>query len=55
MKFINIRCIQNNDLILDTANMVSTEEANGKYAHFLADEWDLLYVYIRDPWKICNC
>jgi type I restriction enzyme S subunit len=42
IKFINIRCIQNGDLQLDTANMVSTEEAKGKYNHFLLDEWDIV-------------
>lgn len=42
VNFLNIRCIQNNDLILDTANMISKEEANGKYAHFMLNEWDLV-------------
>ena len=42
INFLNIRCIQNNDLILDTANMISKEEANGKYAHFMLNEWDLV-------------
>ena len=41
-KFINIRCIQNNDLNLTTANMISTEEAYGKYNHFLLKESDLI-------------
>lgn len=42
INFLNIRCIQNNDLILDTANMISKEEANGKYSHFMLNEWDLV-------------
>ena len=42
INFLNIRCIQNNDLVLDTANMISKEEANGKYAHFMLNEWDLV-------------
>ena len=42
INFLNIRCIQNNDLVLDTANMISQEEANGKYAHFMLNEWDLV-------------
>jgi type I restriction enzyme S subunit len=40
--FINIRCIQGQDLDLKTANMVSREEANGRYSHFLVKEWDIL-------------
>ena len=42
INFLNIRCIQNNDLVLDTANMISKEEANGKYTHFMLNEWDLV-------------
>ena len=34
IKFINIRCIKNGDLNLDTANKLTREEAFGKYAHF---------------------
>ena len=41
-KFINIRCIKENDLELDTANMISNEEANDKYKHFMLDEWDVV-------------
>ena len=41
-KFINIRCIQDGDLRLDTANMISSEEANGKYRHFMLNEWDVI-------------
>jgi type I restriction enzyme S subunit len=41
-RFINIRCIQDGDLRLDTANMISDEEANGKYHHFLLNEWDVV-------------
>jgi len=42
VKFINIRCIQDGDLQLGTANMISTEEANGKYNHFMLNEWDVV-------------
>ncbi len=41
-KFINIRCIKNNDLQLNTASMISNEEANGKYSHFMLKEWDVV-------------
>ena len=41
-RFINIRCIQGGDLILDTANRVHDEEANGKYSHFHLREWDIV-------------
>lgn len=41
-KFINIRCIKDDDLYLDTANMISEEEANGKYSHFMLKEWDVV-------------
>ena len=34
IRFINIRCIQGGDLILDTANRINSKEANGRYAHF---------------------
>jgi len=34
IKFINIRCIQNGDLKLDTASKLTREEALGKYSHF---------------------
>ena len=33
-RFINIRCIQDGDLKIETANRISDEEAYGKYAHF---------------------
>ena len=41
-KFIKIRCIKDDDLYLDTANMISNEEANGKYKHFMLQEWDVV-------------
>ena len=41
-RFINIRCIQNGDLHLSTANRIKTEEADGKYAHFHLKEWDIV-------------
>ncbi len=41
-RFINIRCIQAGDLTLDSANRISDEEANGKYAHFHLAPWDIV-------------
>ena len=41
-RFINIRCIQNGDLQLGTANRIRTEEADGKYSHFHLKEWDIV-------------
>ena len=41
-KFINIRCIKDDDLDLSTANMISNEEACGKYAHFMLNEDDVV-------------
>ena len=38
IKFINIRCIQNGDLTLTTANKITKEEAFGKYKHFQLEE-----------------
>ena len=42
VKFINIRCINNNDINLTTANMISAEEANSKYSHFLLKPYDIV-------------
>lgn len=42
IKFINIKCIKNNDLDISTANMISNEEAEGKYSHFMIDERDIV-------------
>ena len=42
VKFINIRCISNGDIDTSTANMISTEEANGKYSHFLLQPYDIV-------------
>lgn len=42
VKFINIRCINNGDINTETANMISEEEANGKYSHFLLEENDIV-------------
>ncbi len=42
VKFINIRCISGGDLNLSTANMISEEEANGKYAHFMLNPYDIV-------------
>lgn len=41
-KFINIRCIKDGDIFTETANMISNEEANGKYAHFMLREGDIV-------------
>ncbi|MBX9764201.1 MAG: restriction endonuclease subunit S, partial [Pseudomonadaceae bacterium] len=41
-RFINIRCIQDGDLSIETANRISDEEANGKYAHFHLKAWDVV-------------
>ena len=41
-RFINIRCIQKGDLEVGTANRISDVEANGKYAHFHLQEWDVV-------------
>ena len=40
--FINIRCIQDGDIVLSDANRIRDEEANGKYAHFHLKEWDIV-------------
>ena len=37
-KFINIRCINNDIINIQNANMISDEEAQGKYAHFMLKE-----------------
>ena len=56
-KFINIRCIQNEDLYLDTASKITKEEAFGKYAHFQLEVDDIVvstsgtlgrYAFVRD-------
>ena len=41
-RFINIRCIQDGDILLNKANRIGTEEADGKYAHFHLKEWDIV-------------
>ncbi len=41
-RFINIRCIRDGDLLLETANRIADEEANGKYAHFHLAPWDIV-------------
>ncbi|MEX4028409.1 putative type I restriction enzyme HindVIIP specificity protein [Haemophilus influenzae] len=42
IKFINIRCIQNGDLTLTTANKITKEEVFGKYKHFQLEEDDIV-------------
>ncbi|WP_410678178.1 restriction endonuclease subunit S [Avibacterium paragallinarum] len=42
IKFINIRCINNDDLSLNTANKITKEEAFGKYKHFQLAENDIV-------------
>ena len=41
-KFINIRCIADGDINTGTANMISNEEAAGKYAHFMLAPYDIV-------------
>ncbi|RAI91489.1 restriction endonuclease subunit S [Algoriphagus yeomjeoni] len=42
IKFINIRCIKDGDLTLETANKLTREEALGKYKHFQLEEDDIV-------------
>lgn len=42
VKFINIRCINNGDIDTSTANMISADEAYGKYNHFLLEPYDIV-------------
>ena len=42
IRFINIRCIKDGDLSLDSANRITEEEALGKYAHFALKEDDIV-------------
>ena len=39
-RFINIRLIQNSDILIKNSNFISDEEAQGKYAHFMLKEKD---------------
>jgi type I restriction enzyme S subunit len=41
-RFINIRLIQNGDILVENSNFVSDEEANGKYKHFMLQERDFV-------------
>jgi type I restriction enzyme, S subunit len=41
-RFINIRLIQNGDILVENSNFISKEEANGKYKHFLLNERDFV-------------
>ena len=42
IKFINIRCINNGDIDVSSANMISKDEAYNKYKHFLLEENDIV-------------
>ena len=42
VRFINIRCINDGDVDVSSANMISTNEAYGKYSHFLLQENDIV-------------
>lgn len=42
IKFINIRCIKNGDLSLETASKITAEEAFGKYSHFQLNVDDIV-------------
>jgi type I restriction enzyme S subunit len=41
-RFINIRLIQNGDILVENSNFVSDEEAYGKYKHFMLQERDFV-------------
>jgi len=41
-RFINIRLIQNGDILVHNSNFVSDEEGNGKYKHFHLQEKDFV-------------
>ena len=41
-KFINIRCINNGVIDTQSANMISHDEAQGKYSHFMLNEDDVV-------------
>ena len=42
VRFINIRCINDGDVNVQNANMISENEACGKYAHFLLKPLDIV-------------
>ena len=42
VRFINIRCINDGDVNVQNANMISKDEACGKYAHFLLEPLDIV-------------
>ena len=42
VRFINIRCINDGDVNVQSANMISEDEACGKYAHFLLEPLDIV-------------
>ena len=42
VRFINIRCINDGDVDVSSANMISSNEAYGKYSHFLLRENDIV-------------
>ncbi len=42
VRFINIRCINDGDINVQNANMISEDEACGKYAHFLLEPLDIV-------------
>ena len=41
-RFINIRCIQDGDILVGAANRITDKEANGKYSHFHLEESDIV-------------
>ena len=41
-RFINIRCIQDGDILVGVANRITDKEANGKYSHFHLEESDIV-------------
>ena len=41
-RFINIKLIKDGDILVNNANCISNEEANGKYSHFQLEENDFV-------------
>ena len=41
-RFINIRCIQDGDILVGAANRITDKEANGKYSHFHLEKSDIV-------------
>ena len=50
-RFINIRCIQDGDILVGVANRITDKEANGKYSHFHLERKRHCGFHIRNPRK----